>query len=141
MKTITFTIHGNQENPHGNPMPYYRITSQSRFSDGAKRYHAWANFVRAQYLDIVMPRGKKFKTEDYGEIHDFIEKRPIPASKEKQWMGLKIYWADKKHGDCDNIYKGIADALFMNDKYLACTGIDYEYALDKKGKVEITLTI
>lgn len=140
MKTITFTIHGNQEDPYGNPVPYFRITSQSRFSEGAKRYHQWCDFVRARFLDATV-KLEDFNIADFGDIHDVIEKKPIPATKRKQWMSLKIYWANKKHGDCDNVFKGIADALFMNDKYLASEGFDYEYCPDKKGRVEVTIKI
>ena len=33
-------------------------------------------------------------------------------------MHLKIFWADETHGDADNVFKGVADSLFENDKEL-----------------------
>ena len=72
-------------------------------------------------------------------MHDFLEKKPIKNTGKKVYMSLKITWADKTHADCDNIFKGIADALFQNDKYLASKGFDYKYAKDKCGKVEVEI--
>ena len=131
-------IHGNQEDPTGNPVPYFRTTQRGQFNKGAKRYHAWKDFVRAHYLDKTMPT--RIKREDYGDFHDILQKKPIPASKEKQRMTLHIVFANKAHADCDNIFKGIADALFENDKYLVGS-FDFEYSPHKKGRVEITLEL
>ena len=140
MKKVTFTIHGNQENREGNPIPYFRTTQNGQFSKGAKRYHAWKDFVRANFLDATRPK-TRIKREDFGDFHDIIQKKPIPAADYKQRMSLMIYWANKAHSDCDNVYKGIADALFMNDKHLVSDGFDYEYSPEKKGRVEITLML
>ncbi len=53
-------------------------------------------------------------------------------------MILAIKFCDKAHGDSDNIFKGIADALFDNDKYVI-GGFDYEYATE--GSVDVLITI
>lgn len=138
-KTITFTIHGNQEDRNGNPIPYLRTTQNGQWTDKAKRYHAWQDFVRAHYLDAVMP-SKKIKREDFGDAHDFLQKKPIKATKEKICMVLFIQWANDTHGDCDNIFKGIADALFMNDKYLY-GAFDFAKSDTKKGSVTVTIIL
>ena len=45
---ITFTIQGNQQNPHGNPIPFQRmLASQMRYASG--RYVAWQSYVRNQF--------------------------------------------------------------------------------------------
>lgn len=138
MKTITFTIHGNQENRDGNPIPYFRTTQAGKWGKGAVRYREWKSYVVASYLD-AMEAIPKIERADYGDMHDLLERKPIKASEKKQWMTLKIVFADKSHADCDNIFKGIADALFMNDKYLASRGFDYEYG--DAGRVEVTVEL
>jgi hypothetical protein len=30
-------------------------------------------------------------------------------------MAIDIFWANEQHGDADNVWKGIADALFENN--------------------------
>ncbi len=139
MKTIKFTIFGNQEDQRGNPIPYFRVTSQSRWSKGTKRYHAWADYVRACYLD-ALKEVETIRREDFGDYHDLLQKKPIAATNEKQGMTLMIFWANKKHGDSDNVFKGIADALFMNDKYLV-GAFDYQYCPDKMGRVDVTINL
>lgn len=49
-----------------------------------------------------------------------LDKKPHPI-KIKEYraeMHLKIYWSDESHGDADNVFKGVADSLFENDKEL-----------------------
>ncbi len=136
MKEIKLTITGNQENKKGNPIPYYRVTSQSKFSDGTKRYHAWKGYVVATLIDWLDALPKE-KRAEYKELIDFTDKKPIKATADKIHMRLCITWADKKHGDCDNVFKGIADALFMNDKYVS-GAFDYHYG--DQAKVDVTIT-
>ncbi len=136
---ITFTIKGNQDDIFGNPIPYQRSTQASQWLPKVIRYRDWKEYVSNEYLKAIgqdhrvvhrsrikIAKGKKIRIE-----------KAIPATKEKIMMTLKIVFCNKAHGDCDNIYKGIADALFENDKYLACGGIDYEYG--PKGMVEINI--
>jgi len=137
MPVIKFTIKGNQEDPSGNPIPYFRQTQGSKWSKGAKRYHEWTNYVRANYLDAIMPL-KKVDRAMLGEMHDFLEKKPIKAIDKKITMHTCIFFKNKAHADSDNIFKGIADALFMNDKYVAGS-FDYHYS--DKGKVEVTINL
>jgi len=33
-------------------------------------------------------------------------------------MNIQIFWHGENHGDPDNVFKGIADALFADDKHL-----------------------
>ena len=133
MKKISFTIKGNQENPKGNPIPYLRTTQKSQWTDKAIRYHEWKDYVRAAYIDALQAKNREKKIE-------LLDKKPIPAGKEKQKMSLQISFKDKTHGDCDNIFKGIADALFMNDKNLI-GDFDFEYSPKKEGKVIVTLNL
>lgn len=137
MKTIRFEIHGNQEHKDGNPCPYFRVTSQSKWSKGAKRYHQWCSFVRARYLD-ALGEIKTIDRADFGDFHDLLEKKPIANTGRKVIVNLKIHWKDRTHADSDNVFKGIADALFMNDKYVVGS-FDYDYSENKQGSVEVEI--
>lgn len=138
-KVISFTIYGNQEDSTGNPLAYARTTQSTQWTAKAKRYNAWKDYVRAHYLDAVMPQ-KKIKREDFGEFHDFLQKKPITATKDKVCMNIVICWKDDKHSDPDNVFKGIADALFMNDKYLGGS-MDFVQSKDKRGSVKVEIIL
>ena len=58
----------------------------------------------------------------------------------KARMAIKIYWAHGVHADPDNVFKGLADALFKNDKFLD-GAFESHYAQDGKGKVEVEIVL
>lgn len=58
----------------------------------------------------------------------------------KARMDIRIYWMNGIHGDPDNIFKGIADALFKNDKFLDGSFETY-MSEDGKGRVEVDIAI
>lgn len=121
-----FSIFGSSDDPVGNPQPYYRTTQRSKWSDpGAMRYADWQEHVRATFLK---------------ECGDWCDtKKPIDLGKRNGWMKLIVYFKDDKHGDPDNIFKGIADALFINDKNLYGTIIPGGKRKEG-GLVEVTIT-
>lgn len=120
LEEFRFVITGNHYQKKGNPIPYFRQTQRSKWSSQAKRYHAWQNFVR------VLARSKTK-----------INFNKQSKAKEKVYMMIDIYFANKKHGDPDNIFKGIADSLFGDDKYVAGS-FDFDY--DKENpRVEVAL--
>ena len=49
MKKITFIVKGNQEDIHGNPVPYVRVVKRALWLPEAKRYNAWKSFVRRSF--------------------------------------------------------------------------------------------
>lgn len=133
---IQFTIKGNQENSEENPIPYKRSTQNMQWRKDVKRYEAWKKHVRDSLI-----------------AWDFKDKSLLRAILNNQWsfgkplvleenkkamMSIIIYWAKENHGDPDNIWKGIADALFVNDK-----NVDGSFASsiagDGKGRVDITI--
>lgn len=132
MTIIKFSIIGNQEDRFANPIPYTRMTQKTKWLPKSIRYFKWKEYVRGFYRDAAMkiPEIDRF---------DLLRDKPIPATKDKSKMSLMIYFCNKTHGDCDNIYKGIADALFVNDKYLSCGGIDYDYSV--RPRVEVIIEI
>jgi len=105
-----FTVLGNQEKPKGNPIPYFRQTQKSAYKNpGARRYHLWCDYVRASFLDQCPGMAL-----ENGSIKPLTTDSDFPMA----LLYVMIFYKDKNHGDPDNIYKGIADALFDNDKYL-----------------------
>jgi len=66
--------------------------------------------------------------------------KPITLDKDaKARMDIKIYWNSKVHGDPENIFGSVADALFKNDKNLAGS-FDFEYSKDGTARVEVKIT-
>ncbi len=140
---INFTILGNQENPAGNPIPYTRVVGRALWTAAAKRYAAWKDYVVRSYFEKENLGGMPVVLDDsHGKGFLAIKKgarKPINLGT-KMRMDLKIFWRDGKHGDPDNIFKGIADAIFVNDKNLDGSFVS-RTACDGKGKVEVKIKI
>lgn len=137
MKKIIFIIKGNQENPNGNPIPYLRTTQASQWTDKAVRYQEWKGYVVGEYIKALEKIENRKELEKY---HDLSKLKPIANTGEKIHMRLQITWGNKAHADSDNVFKGIADALFINDKFLVGE-FDYEYGeKGAGGQVKITIS-
>jgi hypothetical protein len=135
MKKITFTIKGNQEDPEGNPIPYTRVVHNALWLPGAKRYKAWKDHVRKEFFknnaDFVR----------YDERDRLVCDEPLTTKpSERARMEVRIFWMNGVHGDPDNIFKGIADALFKSDKFLDGS-FESCHARDGKGKVDVRITM
>lgn len=120
---MKFTIIGNQEDDKGNPIPYHRSTQGGQWKPAVRRYHAWKDHVVSAYCEAS---GVKL-----------YDRKPIPKQAGKIYVDIKIFYKDKTHADSDNIAKGINDALFENDKYVAGS-YDFEYDKDNP-RVEVTI--
>ncbi len=134
-KVITFVIKGNPDDWHGNPLPCVRVVGRALWLPAARKYAAWKSYVRksffAEYPAYVMYDGKRLLTD----LQPFTTK-----ASEKARMDLKIFWMNGLHADPDNIFKGIADALFENDKFLDGS-FESDHATDSKGRVEVSITL
>ena len=120
---MKFVIYGNQENRKGNPIGYHRTTQGSYWNEGSRRYKAWKDYVVAAY--------------DRAANAATISGKPI-VSREKSYLHTMIYYANNARPDPDNVQKGVADALFENDKNVAGS---YDFAIDKDNpRIEITIS-
>lgn len=127
-KTITFTIKGNQEDIVGNPLPYIRVVGRALWLPSAKKYHAWKEYIRSVFF------------RNYPE-YSSVDSHPLTTKiSEKARMSIKIYWAHGVHADPDNVFKGLADALFKNDKFLD-GAFESHYAPDGRGKIEVEIIL
>lgn len=121
---MKFTIYGNQEKRNGNPIGYHRTTQGSFWNAGSRRYKAWKDYVVASY-------DRAFNTAT-------LSGKPIKTT-EKMYLHTRIFFASGVRSDPDNIQKGIADALFENDKNLAGS---YDFDFDKDNpRVEVEISI
>lgn len=136
MRQHTFEIHGTQEDPLGNPIPKNRMTLRQRWMPKAKRYVGWKWYIQDSYF-------RSLGSIDYGvAIRNFrLHKKPIKLEREERAvMDITIYWKDGHHGDPENIFGSIADALFVNDKHLDGS-FQSGHAEDGRGRVEIKISI
>jgi hypothetical protein len=135
IQKLSFVIKGNQDDWHGNPIPYTRVVKRALWLPEAKRYNAWKSYARrsfyGEYPAYLMRAGNTMLTE----LQPF---KTTAASKAR--MDVRIYWMNGIHGDPDNIFKGLADALFKNDKFLDGS-FESHYSPDGKGRVEIDITL
>jgi len=129
-KTIQFTIKGNPDDLEGNPVPYIRVVGRALWLPNAKRYHAWKTYVRSVFFRLYPEHSNRSV-----ELQPFTTK-----ASDKGRMDIKIFWANGMHADPDNVFKGIADALFKNDKFLDGS-FESCYAPDCKGRVDVTISL
>ncbi len=138
---INFTIRGNHEDPEGNPVPYQRLLNNAWRRAGA-RYVEWQNFVQTTFASAVSGGAAGSSRARTCVARAMQNKNPIElADGETAEMDVAIYWKNKAHGDGDNVYKGIADALFENDKGIVRGSFESAMSEDKKGRVEVKIKI
>lgn len=132
---IEFTIYGNHEDEKGNPLPKHRKTARQQFTASARRYHEYLDYVRTSFIDQCAPNGRaKFDAQHLS----FIGRKPLNTGDRKCKMSIFIEWGNNAHGDPENIFGAIADALFENDKYLAG---DIDFAPEPTGAGRVTVRI
>lgn len=139
IREFAFIIDGNQEDPNGNPMPYTRTTQGAKWSPKYERYQKWKSYVVGAFIKEFQNLDKQERAE-FAKVVDFSKEKPIAKSEHKQKMSIEIYYKDKTHADSDNVFKGIADALFQNDKMLM-GDFDFFYSIKKQGKVTVRLEL
>lgn len=137
---INFTIYGNQEDAGGNPIPKARKTLRQQWTPEAKRYAEWKNHVVKSYLGHLNQRGE-YKAIDIANVAILHHGKPIILlNDQKAQMDIRIFWKNGAHGDPENVFGSIADALFFNDKNLDGS-FESARAPDGKGRVEAEISI
>lgn len=137
METITFEIAGNHDDPIGNPLPKHRKTMKQQWTPEAQRYHAYLEHVRACFLGEFMKDEYKATRAKYFTL---AEREPLETGKLKCRMTLMIYWKNEAHGDPENVFGAIADAIFVQDKYLAPV-VDFQLKPAGAGLVKARIDI
>ena len=111
--------HFTLETAH-NPVPYKRTTQKAKFVD--KDYHRYQAYKNALVVAFIQKVGK--------------HPHKVLIGTNKWVVDVMVTYKVKRHGDTDNVAKGINDALFLNDKYVAGS-YDYQYGVI--GCVEVTI--
>lgn len=139
MTCLQFTISGNHENPEGNPVPYTRVLNHSWRGDSV-RYMRWCGYVRKQLLKSLNEVSIEEMRKEGSSIGILEGKLRVPKEK-KVRVGISVAWASNTHGDLDNVLKGILDSVFENDKNVCGFTARAAPAKDKKGKVDVVISI
>jgi len=142
---IKFNVLGNQNSLKENAVPYLRMTSNElkllrvpdhkirsqsalRKKRAIERYLEWKVYVeQCCYYTSQIDGRKALKAEILSTVRQ----------DRKVQLDCMIYFANKRHGDPDNIRKSIQDAIFANDKYVVGS-VDYQYARENP-RVEVRI--
>ena len=128
--TFTFTISGNATDPNGNPVPKAKLTRGQQWTPKAQAYAAWKAHVNRSFVNAWA----------HIQTPEALRGRRIALSpKQHARMQLKIYWANEKHGDAENVFGSIADAIFESDKHL--DGQFVATHTEGKGRVDVKISI
>ncbi len=137
-KKYQFTIHGNQDDPNGNPIGYKRLL-RGKIRDADVKYIDWCNFVR----DVFYQENKNIDLSWKNNFEKMTSEKPLTTTnKNTAKLSIKIEFAkDGTRADCDNVFKGISDALFFNDKYVMQGYFEGKLSDCGKGKVDVDIII
>ena len=148
--TLKFLIEGNPDNPEGNPIPYTRMLAQSWRPDSG-RYVNWMHYVRKAFyksnriFDTEMAIDDSYvqNPEASRAIKPIssLDIKPLNLKTTTAKVSMQIYWASGGHGDSDNVFKGIIDGIFENDKCVNAGFFESRMAEDKKGRVEVEIEL
>lgn len=122
---IEFTVSGD-------PVPYTRMTQKQ-----VKLMKIPDRILDTAALKVKQKIRRYFDWKDWVNSHTYrlkFNRKP----KEKTHLNVMVYFRNKKHADPENIRKGIQDAIFEDDKYVAgCVDFDYD---SKNPRCEIEIT-
>lgn len=139
-----FTIPANQGDPTGNPIPYERSTQRTFWNQRDRRYHAWKDYVRGFCWNAISKlHGKTVAIDDTEtsiKLRRFNPRLKPLLLKRKCRMDIFATYKHNAHADTDNVWKGISDALFQNDKNVIGS-FDFEVVDGCIPKVDVTITI
>lgn len=137
MIEIRFTIKGTHEGPSNNPIPKLKMTGRQHWTPNARRYTKWKEHCVAALIEELAkrsPAAAREAAKNYAALG-----KPLVLATRRARMDIVIVWSDGHHGDPENIFGSIADALFHNDKYLSGS-FDFKDE-PGEGQVDILLTI
>jgi hypothetical protein len=141
---IQFFIHGNNHDPYGNAVPKLKMTGKQQWTPKAQNYQRWKNHVVEAFEKSrrTYPLPEDFKPKPKTVLR--LGRRgmkPLDISDEYTVrMDLVIAWKNGQHGDPENIFGSIADALFVNDKNLNGS-FEAQKSSDGFGKVCVVIRI
>jgi len=116
---IIFEVHSSH-----NPIPYKRTTQKQKWTDREyKKYQIYKSLIIAEFVKET----GKFPYQ-------------ILSKNTKYHVGVLATYKDKRHGDTDNVAKGVNDAIFskpLSDKFVAGS---YDYQYGDEAKLQITIS-
>jgi hypothetical protein len=104
------------EDINKNPLPKKRFTRRQQHLPAAETYHEYLEHVRSEFNDAIA------RTDEDHWIRQYVgyDREPITDTGTMEWrMDIQIHFKGYSHGDPENIFGAIADALFTQDKYLS----------------------
>ncbi len=115
----------------GEPVPYLRMTQ------GQVKLMRIPDFR-------IRPAGMKIKTRIRAYLAyktlvliSSLDQEIDRAPKKKVYMDVMIYFGNRRHGDPENIRKGIQDAVYRQDRMVA-GAVDFDYD-SKNPRVEVEI--
>lgn len=130
MQIIKFTIYGTHEGPEKNPIGYHRTTQKAKWAPEHQRYEKWKDHVRQAFNRTGYRNNKNLNI------------KPIVITKDKPArVDIDIEYKDEIRPDNDNVFKGILDALFVNDKFVMAGSFESAISAEKIGRVKVKVTL
>lgn len=132
---IKFVIHGNDARNFQNPMPKLKMTGKQSWTEKAQKYARYKAHVVNTLINAT--KGKAVHPMIIRNIG--LKGKPLNTKRAARGrMDIDIYFKDHTHGDPENIFGAIADALFVDDKYLDGS---FKGQLSSTGRAKVDVTV
>lgn len=140
MIQYSFTIKGNHDDPCGNPVPKLKMTGKQHWTPKARGYVDWKAYVARAFAEsLEVEPIPPTMLVDHRIVDPYAEVKPITIPEgRKAHMSIMIHYQNNKRPDPENVFGSIADALFVNDKYLAGS---FDFAMEPTGKGRVDVII
>lgn len=115
------------------------MTGKQHWTAKAQKYVAYKAYV----VNTLLQAMEKEKHPAYAMMmrNAGIKGKPLNTKKNLRGrMDLSIHWGNDAHGDPENIFGAIADALFDNDKYLDGSFVS-QSSEDGHAKVDVVIQL
>ena len=132
---VTFRIDGTHEGSQKNAIPKIKKTARQSWTPQVKRYTKWRDYVQRCFIHALLENDAK--VAGLAQLAVLKGDRPVPDTGEKIYLSMKFFFRGERHGDPENIFGSIADALLQQDKHV--TGrFDYDHVIEDP-HVDVTI--
>jgi len=127
-----------------NPVPYTRTTQKTYGKNQVNRYNKFKDVIRGAFYKKYgkLPHIDAELKRQF--VKGEVNPKPLNIPDVKHYMDVFIWFGKGQRGDKDNIAKGIADALFVDDERVSFNADYYtrdgEVVIFPAPKVHVTIT-
>lgn len=96
-----------------NPRPKIKQTRRQAWTKQSQTYKRWKAYVQNNLLAVAKEDDRRAMVRRI-----LSGKKPLNPDEGKVYVHLHFYFKGENHGDPENVFGSIVDALFQDDKHI-----------------------